>query len=64
MLAGIVEELDALLRLTFQANSGKRAPWKPVRVLPPRPEGAPTAKREASPDELMQILGGGVTNGR
>ena len=57
MLVAIVEELDALLRLTYQAAAGKRAPWKPVKIDGPRPEGTP-ARREATPEELLAMLGG------
>jgi hypothetical protein len=56
LLAGIVEELDAHLRLTYQAASGKRASWKPLRVPRPRPEGS-LAKRQPTPDELLSLFG-------
>lgn len=56
LLAGIAEELDALMRLTYQAASGKRAPWRPLRVPRPRPEDAP-AKREPTLEEMLGFLG-------
>lgn len=56
LLAGIFEELDALARLTYQAASGKRAPWRPVRIPRPRPEGE-TAKRPPTPEEMLEALG-------
>jgi hypothetical protein len=63
-LGAIVEELDALLRMTYTAGSGKRAPWKPVRVPRPKPEGAaPTKRREPTPEEMLAILGGGRNGG-
>lgn len=58
--AVIVEEIDALMRLTYSAHSGKRAPWAPLEV--PRPgaaAGQPRARREATPDELAAMFGGG-----
>ena len=65
MLASIVEELDALLRLTYQASAGKRAPWKAVRISRPRPEDERAVeRREADPDELLRILTGGGIRGR
>jgi hypothetical protein len=65
-LVAIVEELDALLRLTFQTSAGKRAPWKPVQIPRPRSEDEPAGRREASPEELLGLLGvrGGLPNGR
>jgi hypothetical protein len=66
-LVAIVEELDSLLRLTFQSSSGKRAPWKPVQIPRPKAEDQAAAhRREATPEELLGLLGvnGGVPSGR
>jgi hypothetical protein len=60
LLAAIVEQIDALARLTYQAASGKRAPWRQLKVPRPRPEGPVAPPREATPEEVARMFGLGV----
>ena len=66
LLAAIVEELDGLMRLTYQAAAHKRAPWRPVHVRRPVPEGegGHLARREPTPAEMIGVLAGGNGRGR
>jgi hypothetical protein len=61
LLAALVEQLDALTRLTYSAASGKSAPWDPIRI--PRPGSSPDApssrpRRAPTPDEMRELMGG------
>lgn len=54
LLAAIVESIDGLARLQYQAASGKRAPWAPLHV--PRPGERSSTPAAATPQRMRALL--------
>lgn len=57
LLAVVVEQLDALTRLTYSAHSGKSAPWDPIHVPRPVPSGPAPPRRPPTAEEMASMFG-------